>query len=87
MLAVKPSALRDNFKALCDKVALEDETLFVSRPKGENVVVVSEKQYNQMLKAARNAEYLARLEESFQQYEEGKVITKTLAELEEMANG
>ena len=58
MLAVKSMDLRDNFKALCDKV-FDGETLIISRPKNENVVLLSEREYNEMLKAKRNADYLS----------------------------
>jgi antitoxin YefM len=63
MLAVKSVDLRDNFKALCDKV-FGGETLIISRPRNENVVMVSEKEYNELQKARRNAEYLAMLDKS-----------------------
>lgn len=41
MLAVKSMDVRENFKALCDKV-FKGETLIVSRPKNENIVMMSE---------------------------------------------
>ena len=47
MLAVKSMDVRENFKTLCDKV-FQGETLIISRPKNENVVMLSEKEYNQM---------------------------------------
>lgn len=43
MLAVKTMDLRENFKSLCDKV-FGGETLIISRPKNENVVMISEKE-------------------------------------------
>lgn len=86
MLAVKSVDVRDNFKALCDKV-FGGETLIVSRPKNENVVIISEAEYNEMIKAKRNAEYLAMLDESIEQHKRGEVVVKTMAELEQMANG
>lgn len=46
MLAVKSMDVRDNFKEWCNKV-IGGETLVVSRPKNENVVIVSEKEYNE----------------------------------------
>ena len=62
MLAVKSMDVRDNFKALCDKV-FKGETLIISRPKNENVVVISQKEYNELLQAKKDAENLqARLE-------------------------
>jgi uncharacterized protein YnzC (UPF0291/DUF896 family) len=53
--------------------------------KTQRVVVLAEKEYQEMQKARRNAEYLAKLDRSFQQLEEGKVVVKTMAELDEMA--
>lgn len=84
MLAVKPTQMRDQFKALCDQVVREDETVIVSRPNNENVVVVSEKQYNAMLKAVRNMEYLEMVDRSMKELEEGGLEPKTLDELRGM---
>ena len=84
MIAVKPTQMRDNFKILCDKV-VRGETIIVSRPNNENVVVISEDEYNSMQKAARNAAYINKLDASMQQLESGKTVTKTISELEEMA--
>lgn len=61
MLAVKSMDVRENFKSLCDKV-FRGETLIVSRPKNENIVMMSESEYNEIMKAKRNAEYLAMLD-------------------------
>ena len=47
MLAVKSMDVRDNFKSLCDKV-FNGETLIISRPKNENIVMLSEAEYNEM---------------------------------------
>ena len=83
MLAVKSMDLRDNFKALCDKV-FGGETLIVSRPKNENVVMISEKEYNEIMKAARNAEYLAKLDRSQEQLQNGNTISFSMDELKDM---
>lgn len=77
MLAVKSMDVRDNFKEWCNKV-ISGETLVVSRPKNENVVIVSEKEYNELAKAKRNEEYLKKLDHSFAQLEQGEVIHKSL---------
>ena len=81
MLAVKSMDVRDNFKSLCDKV-FNGETLIISRPKNENVVMLSEAEYNEMLKAKRNADYLTMLDKSMVEAEKGGVIVKSLEELE-----
>ena len=75
--------LRDNLKALCDKV-FHGETLIISRPRNENVVMLSEKEYNEMLKAKRNAEYLTKLDESYEELRQGKTISFSMDELKEM---
>lgn len=80
MLAVKSMDVRDNFKTLCDKIFC-GETLIVSRPKNENIVMISEKEYNDLMKAKRNAEYLAMLDKSMAEAESGGFITKTMDEL------
>ena len=84
MLAVKSMDVRDNFKDWCNQV-INGETLIVSRPQNENVVIVSEKEYKEMQKAKRNAEYLAMLDRGFSDIKHGKGITKTIEELEAMA--
>lgn len=81
MLAVKSMDVRDNFKNLCDKV-FSGETLIISRPKNENVVMMSEREYNEMMKAKKNAEYLALIDKSMAEAESGGFITKTISELE-----
>ena len=72
--------VRDNFKSLCDKV-FNGETLILSRPKIEIVVMLSESDYNEMMKAKRNADYLAMIDKSMAEAEAGG-FTKTIAELE-----
>ena len=75
--------VRENFKEWCNKV-IGGETLIVSRPKNENVVIISEKEYNEMAKAKRSAEYLAMLDKSFKQLEEGETISFSMEELRAM---
>ncbi|MCD8370809.1 MAG: type II toxin-antitoxin system Phd/YefM family antitoxin [Clostridiales bacterium] len=70
MLAVKSMDVRDNFKNLCDKV-FHGETLIISRPKNENIVMISENEYNEMRKAKNNAEYLAMLDKSMKEASDG----------------
>ena len=79
MLAVKSMDVRENFKSLCDKV-FRGETLIVSRPKNENIVMISETEYNDIMKAKKNADYLAMLDKSIA--EAGGFVTKTIDELE-----
>ena len=80
MLAVKSMDVRENCKSLCDKV-FNGETLIVSRPKNENIVMISEAEYNEIIKAKRNADYLAMLDKSMAEAESGGFVTKTIDEL------
>ena len=82
MLAVKSMNVRDNFKALCNKV-INGETVIISRPKNQNIVMVSEKEYNEMLKAKKNEEYLRMLDQSISEAKAGGFVTKTIEDLEE----
>mgnify|MGYP000097435223 FL=1 len=45
-----------------------------SRPHNQNLIVISETAYRELEKLRRNAEYLAKLEHSIQQFKEGKVV-------------
>ena len=83
MIAIKANELRDNFKRICDLV-VTGETVIVSRPRNQNVVVLSEAEYNIREKALRNAEYLTKIDESLKELNQGKTITLTLDELNAM---
>lgn len=83
-MAIKANELRDNFKNICDLV-FNGETVIVSRPHNQNVVVLSEQEFNIREKAFRNSEYLSKIDKSIKQLENGEVVIKTMEELEEMA--
>lgn len=83
MIATKQMDLRANIKKYFD-IAFEGEPVIVSRKENKNVVVISETEYNNLQKAKRNAEYLAKLDRSFEQLGHGEIVVKSMAELEEM---
>lgn len=56
--------------------------MIISSPKSENIVMLSEFEYNKMLKAKRNADYLAMIDKSMAEAESGRFITKNIAEQE-----
>ncbi len=84
MLAVNYSTIRNKLKEYCDKVTDENETVIVTRKGEKNVVIISLEKYNTIMKAAKNASYLATIDRSLAQLEIGKAITKSMAELESM---
>ena len=86
MLAVNYSTIRSNLKDYCDKATDENETVIVTRKDEKNVVLISLEQYNELIRAMKNAEYLSKLDKAFKQVEEGKVVVKTIEELEAMTN-
>lgn len=72
MLAVNYSTIRNNLKTYCDEATENGETVIVTRKDEKNVVILSLEKYNQIMKAARNAEYLAMIDRGLQQLESGK---------------
>lgn len=86
MLAVNYSTIRENLKSYCDKVTDNNETVIVTRKDEKNVVIISLEEWNALQKAARNVEYLSKIERSINDIKEGNVITKTMGELEAMEN-
>ncbi len=85
MIAVKPIDLRAKLKDYMD-TAFNGEPVIVSRKQNKNVVIVSEHEYNELQKAKRNAEYLAKLDRSLTQLKNGDVVVKSMEELERMAD-
>ena len=86
MLAVNYSTIRSNLKSYCDMVTDSGETVIVTRKDEKNVVMISLKEWNIMQKALRNAEYLEKLDRSISDINAGNVITKSMDELEAMAD-
>ena len=86
MLAVNYSTIRSKVKDYCDKATDENETVIITRKDEKNVVLIRFEQYNQFIKTEKNAEYLKKLDKSIKQVEEGKVVSKSMEELEAMAN-
>ena len=83
MIATKPLDLRSNLKKYMD-YAFSGEPVVIARPKHENVVMLSEKEYNELLKARQNVEYLARIDSSYEQLEKTQTISFSLDELQDM---
>lgn len=72
MLAVNYSTIRNNLKDYCDKTTDECETVIVTRKNEKNVVLMSLEQYNKIMKAFRNFEYLSKIDQGIAQLESGK---------------
>jgi antitoxin YefM len=84
MVITKQMNLRTHIKHYFD-LAFSGEPVFVARKKNENVVVISQsdfEEYQRLQKEKNNAEYIAMLKQSMAEAEAGGFIAKTIEELE-----
>ena len=76
--------IKDYFDLAFSGEAVKKETEKPVVEWNKNVVVISEKEYNELQKARRNEEYLKKLDTSFEQVKSGNTISFTMEELKEM---
>ena len=74
MIVTKQMDLRANIKKYFD-IAFDGEPVIVSRKENKNVVIISEAEYNELSKAKKNAEYLAKLNRADEQISNGQVFS------------
>lgn len=77
--------LKTNLKHYIE-MAVSGDSVIITRPKKENAVLIGEQEYNELLRLKANSEYLSKLSNSIEQAKQGKVIIKTMEELEAMEN-
>lgn len=82
MLAVNYTTIRNNLKDYCDAATDNNEIVIVTRKNKKNVVIMSLEQYNQIMKAAHNAEYLAMIDRSMDQLSSGNGKQHELIEVD-----
>ena len=85
MTATVATDLKANLKFYIDK-AVNGDSVIITRPKRKNAVLISEVEYNELQRIKQNAEYMFKMNTSIQQAKEGKVIVKSMEELEKMAD-
>jgi len=83
MLALRTVDLRNDFGRISE-IINSGERVLIAQPQNRNLVVLSERDYNELEKAKRNAEYLEKIDGSLRQIEEGRVVVKTMEELDGM---
>jgi antitoxin YefM len=74
MIATNYTNVRNNFKNYCDKTVNDFETIIITRERGENVVLMSESEYNNILEnlfIRSNPNYYNELINSIEQLEKG----------------
>lgn len=77
MIATNFSNVRNNFKEVCDRVVQDSDIAIITRKNDENVVLMSQKQYDNMMENLHVREHKANyewLKESIRQAEDGKMI-------------
>lgn len=80
MVAIKGTTVKNEFKNICDR-AFHGEVFIISRPKNENVVIVSEHEYVELDRIRKNAEYLAKIDRAIAQREAGTMQEHDLIEV------
>jgi len=81
MIAIGYSNVRQNFKNYCDKATKDFETIIITRERGENVVMLSESAYNNLLEnlyVRSDPTYYNELLKSIDQLKMGKGLKKEL---------
>ncbi len=58
MTAIKGTTVKTEFKSICDR-AYKGESFIVTRPRNENVVLLSEREYRQLLRIKAYAERMS----------------------------
>ena len=85
MIATNSNNVRNNFNDVCNKIVQDSEVAVIIRENAENVVLMSQSQYENIMeniyirKSKANYEWL---KESIRQAEEGKLIEFNLEETE-----
>ena len=85
MIATNYSEVRNNLKAYCDKETKDYETIIITRKNNENVVLMSEEEYNNLMEnlyIRSNLKYYQRLVESIKEVEKGNVKEHDLIEVD-----
>ena len=85
MIATNYSEVRNNLKAYCDKATKDYETIIITRKNNENVVLMSEEEYNNLMEnlyIRSNLKYYQRLVESIKEAEKGNVKEHGLIEVD-----
>ena len=90
MIAINYTTARQNLKEFCDKTVNDFETVIITRERGENVVLMSESEYNNMLEnlyIRSNPKDYQRLLDSISDLKAGRdIVVKTMEELEALGN-
>ena len=83
MIAINYTTARQKLREYCDKTVNDSEPIIITRARGENVVLMSEEQYNNLLEnlyVRSDPKEYADLMESIQQLKKGQGKVRELAD-------
>ena len=80
MTAVNGTTVKKDFKKICSLV-YDGEVIIIARPKNENIVMISEREYAELERLRKNAEYLAKIDRALAQREAGTMQEHELIEV------
>ncbi len=85
-MAIKTADISQDFRRIADLV-IGGEKVLVSRPHNENLMVITEKEYNELDKLRRNEAYLNMLKTSIKEAEDGDVVEYSMDSLNALIEG
>lgn len=80
MITVKGTTVKNDFKSICSRV-YAGEVYVISRPRNENVVMISERDYNELERIRNNMEFLTKIDRAIAQKEAGTMQEHDLIEV------
>ena len=79
MTAIKGTNVKTDFKNICNRV-YQGEIFVISRPRNENIVMISEREYSELEKLRSNAAYLAKIDRALSQRDNASMQEHALIE-------
>jgi len=84
MVAMRTIDVKNDFKRISE-IINSGQKVIIARPQNQNIVMISEEYFNELERTKANNEYYAKLDEATERIAQGRVVVKTIEELEEMA--
>jgi len=84
MLAVETADLTNDFGRIAGLI-FNGEKIIIPDSRNENLIILTEKEYNELDRLRQNEKYSSMLEKSRQELANGKTVTMTIEQLEEFA--
>jgi antitoxin YefM len=72
--AMNATSFRKELRKQLETITQNDVTMIITRPDEKNVVVLSEEQYQEMIKTINNLSYELKLTKSFLEMEQGNYV-------------